>query len=330
MSEPSPKISFIPKGSLVREESFLERPRSRSAFGITAVLLFTVSVVSFAGLYFFNNFLETKISANLEKVESVQKTFSATPQVEKAKSFRFRAEIVRGLLDSHIAVSSVLKFLSENTVKSIMYNKLSFASDGGIVTVKLLGEAPTYSALAYQKELFKKSSTAIMRVTISDVSLNEFGTVLFTATLRFSPQYLSYVKNIAATQAPSLPTPEGSGSSVLPSSPTSSLGLPLALPLKSQPLQVVNQAPAPTANKTVPGAITLPPPVSAGAVTPASFNGGASSTPGVRSGGVVSSGSSAQNNSVPAAPASKPIVIPTTPAAPASVLSSFWSWFKFW
>lgn len=206
MDNPSPKISFIPKGSLVHEQSFLERPQSRSALGILAVALFSISALGYGGLYFFNNFLESKISARLGEIQKIQQVFNESPQVKRANDFRFRAELVRQLLDAHISVTPILNFLSDNTVKSIMYEKFAFVKDGGSLTVKIAGESPTYAALAYQKELFSKKTAELQSVAVSEVALTTFGTVAFNLKLEFKPEYLSYAKNVVVAVQPPAPT----------------------------------------------------------------------------------------------------------------------------
>lgn len=237
MDDTSPKISFIPKGSLVHEGSFLERPRPRSAIGIAAIFIFAVVVLGYGGLYFYNNFLEGQISDKLGEIEKAQKVFSDSPQVAKANDFRFRADIVRQLLDSHVAVSPIFKFLSENTVGSIMYNKFSFSKDGDTTVVKLSGEAPTYSSLAFQKEVFKQKTQAISSFTVGNVALTPFGTVTFDLSISFNPDYLSYSKNLAGALVPTV-------SPILPPQipsllvPTSSASNQISAPLPppTQPL----------------------------------------------------------------------------------------------
>lgn len=234
MDDTSPKISFIPKASLVREQSFLERPRPRNAMGILATIIFIATVAGYAGLYFYNNSLERQIAAKLGEIQNVQKVFNASPQVGKATSFRFRAEIVQGLLNAHIAVSPILKFLSENTLRSVMYEKFSFTKDDDGVVVKLVGEAPSYASLAYQREVLKQKTKELSNVVVSDVGLTPFGTVSFNLALTFKPDYLSYINRLSEAQlvtASSSPLTMNALAKTLlpPAVASSSLGLPPVL-----------------------------------------------------------------------------------------------------
>ena len=105
MDGTNPKLSFIPKGSLVREESFLERRRPQSVMGIVATLAFILSFGSYAGLYFYRVSLSKEVGSKTEEINRTQKIFSDAPQVDKAKLFRARADLARELLASHIIVS---------------------------------------------------------------------------------------------------------------------------------------------------------------------------------------------------------------------------------
>ena len=196
MEEKSPKISFIPKGSLVREESFLERPKSRNFIGVLGVSAALIVVAGFGGLYFFNSYLETQIIAKLDQVKSAQGAFKDSAQVEKANSFYFRAGLVQEILASHASVSAILNFLASNTLESVMYSELSFTKDdSGANTVKLIGEAPNYSSLGYQKEIFSGKKDELLSSRVADVALTPFGTVSFKLYLAFRPDYISYIKN---------------------------------------------------------------------------------------------------------------------------------------
>jgi len=335
MDDTSPKISFIPKGSLVHEESFLERPRPRSAIGIAAIFIFAVAVLSYIGLYFYNNILEGKISDKLGEIEKVQRVFSDSPQVAKANDFRFRAEIVRQLLDAHVEVSPIFKFLSENTLGSIMYNKFSFTKEGDTTVVKLSGEAPAYASLAYQRELFSQKSRELSGSSVSNVALTSFGTVSFDLSLSFTPDYLLYSKNVAGSVAPvGLPAAIPSQALVLPVPAVGSSSAAPVVPSISTPLGSGTGT-----RVTLPPAI--PPATNSDSIAPtiknvpgtmnATSTGGlaAGSSTIVGAGAVVpppgAGGGAPQNVSVPAIPPATPIA-----AARPTFWASFWSWFKFW
>lgn len=199
------KVSFIPKGSLIREEAFLERRRPRSVIGVLAVSLFVLTVGSYIGLRSVNASISDVIAVKKVEIEKAQKEFSDVPEVEEAKTFRARADIARALLDAHTAVSPVIDFLSKYTVQSIVYSKFSFEQGMDGLVVVIAGEAPTYSALAYQGDVFKDRTKELSGFFVEDVSLTKFGTVTFNMKLVFAPSYLLYVNSLSGTALDEVP-----------------------------------------------------------------------------------------------------------------------------
>lgn len=212
MDSTTPKVSFIPKGTLVRETPFLERRRPRSAMGILATLSFIASVGGYTGLYFYNASLGEQIAAKTGEIGLVQQKFSDAPQISKAQVFSSRAELAKELLDGHTVVSPVFTFLSKYTIESIFYDKFSFVRDGDIITLELSGEAPTYATLAYQGDILRKRTEELSKFTVSNVALTKFGTVSFSLLLTFAPDYLSYAKSLSRVQGS---TPKGDTTAVV-------------------------------------------------------------------------------------------------------------------
>lgn len=190
-------ISFIPKSSLVREESFLERPRPRSVIGFLAVAVFVLCVGGYSALSFYRKSLDEKIIVKTDEIRATQKEFADAPQVGKAQVFRSRVALAKELLDSHFVVSPALEFLADNTITSIFYGDLSFKHDATGETLELPGEAPTYAALAYQGDLLLKRTEALSSSSIHSVELTKYGTITFVLTMTFVPGYLSYEKNLS-------------------------------------------------------------------------------------------------------------------------------------
>ena len=145
MTNDQPKISFIPKTSLVREETFLERPRPRSLLSFLAVVSLIASTGAYGVLYAFNYSLERQINDNVASIQVSQKNFSENPAIDKAKNFQTRAERAQELLNSHVVVSPIVRFLKENTLTSIYFNSFSYHESGSDFQVSLTGEARSYT-----------------------------------------------------------------------------------------------------------------------------------------------------------------------------------------
>ncbi len=193
MTDNTPKISFIPKSSLVHEESFLERKRPKGIAEVLAVLVFVLSVGSYVFLYFYGNVLKEKNKKITNEIKDAQSIFSLSPDINEAKEFRYRVEIAEELLNARIAVLPVIDFIAQNTVQSILYEKFSFKHDGNKFTLSLTGEAPSYASLAYQAEVLSGKSKELHGFSIDNVVLTRFGTITFTIKADFVHEYLSYL-----------------------------------------------------------------------------------------------------------------------------------------
>lgn len=228
MDGTTPKFSFIPKGSLVQEESFFDRRRPRSVMGIFAIIAFISSISAYAWLYYYNTVLNADIAAYTLDIKKAQKEFSDAPEVAEAKVFSARANLANQLLSAHAVASPVFAFLSKNTSESVMYDKFSFKNGPTGPTIELSGEAPTYAALAYQADVLRSKTKELTNFSVSNVSLTKFGTITFSFAMTFAPDYLLYIRNlsespVSASQAPKI-VPSSLTAGVSASSSADSLG----------------------------------------------------------------------------------------------------------
>lgn len=294
MDGTNPKISFIPKGSLVREESFLERSRPRSVIGVTAISVFVLVFGVFVGLSVYNNSLNAIVAEKTEEIKNAQKEFSDAPEVLEAKNFQARANLARELLDSHLVASPVFKFLSDNTVTSVYYDKFLFSHNGGVSSLQLSGEAQSYASLANQIDTFQKQQKILEGLFVDNISLTNFGSVTFTFTMTFNPNFLLYTKNIEDLTTTNV-EPVASTPVVVDDAPSNTqLSAPLA------------DAPKASASSTVVATPEVP------SVVPTEAQEGASS-------------SEVEGEVVEA-----PLGVAPAPLAEPSFMKAFWLKFKFW
>lgn len=287
-----PKVSFIPKSPLTREESFMNRRRPRSITGFLAIFSFVVSIGSYAGLYFYESTLSKEVEKKAAEIASIQSEFLQSPEIDKAKIFQARADLAKELLDQHIAVSPVFSFLSSNTLGSILYDSFDFKKDNNVWIMSLTGEAPSYASLAYQTDVLKKKNkeNGFVDFSISNIALTKSGTVTFALSVDFAQSQLAYSKKDML--------PESSA----PLSEVVAPAIPSVVTNTSRSTTTAESAATPLATTTIPETIpsvATTSPVSGWTIAP-----------------------------VVVTPATSKAVTPTVAPAPAK--SSFWSWFKFW
>lgn len=197
----NPKVSFIPKGSLVREESFLERRRPRSAIGLLSGIVFVLVVSSFVGLYYYNNKLSSIVVGKTSQINETKQKLKDAPEVAEARVFRARVDLANDLLSKHKVVSPAFVFLADNTTESILYNKFSLKNDAVGAVLELDGEAESYSSLAFQADVFRGKTDELQKFSIDNITLTKFGSVSFSITLVFKPDFLLYTKNMSKSVA---------------------------------------------------------------------------------------------------------------------------------
>lgn len=193
MFDTNSKISFIPKSPLVREEDAF-RSRPRSVFAIIASFVFVVSVAAYFGLSFYHRALADNVNQVTNEIESLKKDFDR-PEIQDARVFRARADSARVLLEDHITMRPLFHFLEQYTVERIFYTEFSFVRDRESSPVlDLKGEAPDYASLAYQMDVFREKKE-LLSTSLSDLTLTKTGTVTFSLSLVFAPDFLSYEKS---------------------------------------------------------------------------------------------------------------------------------------
>ena len=214
MASNSLKFSFIPKSSFGKEESFIERKRPRSIIEFIASVSFLLSLGAYGALYLYNVSITKQIDQTQKEIASTE-VYDQTG-INKAADFRTRVELAQQLLGAHIAVSPILNFLTQNSLDSIYYNRFSFSnnnvssSDGSPSWgLKISGEAPSYSSLAYQTDVLRKNisddnSSQLSSFDLSNVTLTEYGTVTFDMNATFAPTYISYSRTLPS-ESPSAP-----------------------------------------------------------------------------------------------------------------------------
>lgn len=192
MNSNSPKISFIPKSSIAHGGDIFGGSRPKSFVSFLAIVMLLFVGGAYIALYYYNLSLANKVDQKVSEIEVVQEKFLQSAEIQKARQFNDRAILTKKLLDSHIVVTPIFEFLSENTVSSIKYTNFIFKQEKDFQTLELKGEAPSYSSLVNQIDILKNKKEEIASYSLSEVSLTNFGRVTFVIKIVFNPGYLSY------------------------------------------------------------------------------------------------------------------------------------------
>lgn len=303
MDNNPPKVSFIPKSSLVRGSASSPFSMSKSILEVLAVVALIGSVGAYAAFYFNNSSIVQEIASKTAEITNIQTKLGQSTEIENAKKFRARTILAQNLLAQHIVVSPVFNFLAQNTVDSVVYDGFAFKRTDNIGTVELTGRAPSYGVLAAQADALRSNvSKELSSFVVTNVTLDPMGTIIFGFTLVFKPDYLLYSNNLE------------SASSAMPVAPAS---VPLTIKntttTSAQKTQSQTTISVPSFPSGVSSPVTEAPLVPAPALAPQAV--APESAPGQ---------SASEWSAVPNSQA----LNATTTQAP--IKKSFWSQFKFW
>lgn len=191
------QISFIPKRPLARGELLRTR---RPVFGMTfvvslALIIMTIGAAVGEMLYiqYLTNGLE-KRAVNLRDIRENIEASDTMSNLDDVRAVQKKISIVRDVLDSHVAPSMILAFLSKTTLPEVTYTKYSYAKTDRSVELSLAGEAVSYEALAYQSQVYRESEDYLISYSVSDFSLTENGTISFAFSGELRPDVIEFKK----------------------------------------------------------------------------------------------------------------------------------------
>lgn len=169
------EVSLIPKRVEVSNSD-------EFGFGIffrIVLVFFVVSVAILSGLFIYKSILESNLKKGKDALDVLELQFSLET-IERHEEVANAISASKKLLDGHLKQSSIFTFLEENTLPSVSYGSFSFSENDH--KVGLLGEAPSYQAVAQQASIFEQLDK-VSSATFANLSLSSKGTVTFTLTV---------------------------------------------------------------------------------------------------------------------------------------------------
>lgn len=164
------------------------RPFKGKGHFITFLIIVLILVLMvYAGLLIYEKvFLKKQI----DKISSANAQLTLEERIADIKKViktDRKLDLLNQLLNSHIYFSQFFKFLEDNTLSKIYFNKFSASLAGQ--TVSLSGKAASYSELAKQIKTFSEQKE-INKVDVSDITLLPDGRVSFSMNFNFDKSLL--------------------------------------------------------------------------------------------------------------------------------------------
>ena len=203
------QTSFIPKKSLTAQPT-QAGSRPVGLLLLLAVLIFVAAVLVHGGVLLYGAQLDKSIKGNTAQLRLAEQRFD--PGILDLMS-RLDAKITivegasktpgNGLLAKHITLLPLLDYMERTTLPSVRYRSFKFnANDNGSISVKMTGQARSYTSVALQSGEYTKAGAAtnFHDLVFSDLNLDNDGTVNFNFSATVDPLLTSY-SQVAKKQA---------------------------------------------------------------------------------------------------------------------------------
>jgi hypothetical protein len=217
--EPKFQTSFIPKKPLTGGSGGQKPPHSISIILTIGIIVFLVSIVGAGFTLVYEKILDSQQSQYQVDLTKEQDQFNTT-LISTLNRANTKIGIAESLIQNHLAVSEIFSIISQLTVASVEWKSFTFnAPDPGLVaaavasggtppgaTISMQGETDSYYSVAYQSDVFGKSTNfglgkAIRNPVLSNLSVAPDGKVGFTFTASIDPSELSYAAEVGSSTA---------------------------------------------------------------------------------------------------------------------------------
>jgi len=197
--EPTFNNSFIPKKSLAAAPSTRKRGATNFLL-IIAVLVFFLSILGAAGAFLYGEYLEIDIERKKEQLDRARGAFEPS-LINELTRLDARIASAQTILDSHIAPTRFFGFMEENTLENVRFNSMTVTpSVGSTMNITLGGEATSFSSVALQSDVFKKSSLLVEPIIFSGFQVNNFGRVTFNVTATIDARELLFHRTLRSSR----------------------------------------------------------------------------------------------------------------------------------
>lgn len=202
------QTSFIPKRSSIVEQKVV-RHRSASVVTFLGVIIFVVSLAGAVFSFVWKATLVQNQKSYQTALEDAETKYNPTLLNNLRKSSA-KLELSKKILDNHVASSEIFSVLSKLTIEGVQFKEFEFVTGAemtqGDVKVKLKGVGNSFSAIAYQSDVFGQSDRfgvgkLFRNPVIGDLALEENGRVGFTFSADISLADISYKKLLGVETA---------------------------------------------------------------------------------------------------------------------------------
>lgn len=195
------QTSFIPKKPLVTEQKIVTVKSGTNVLMIVGALIFLASLAGAVYSVVWKNVLIKQRDEYKAQLIESQNRFNTT-LIENLKKVNTKIDLAKLMLNNHLATPEIFDIISSLTTENVRFNTFSFTApskDGEGVKVSLSGVAKDFYTIAFQSDVFGKSSVygkqkLLKDPVVSDVSETENGSIKFGFNATINPVDIQYKK----------------------------------------------------------------------------------------------------------------------------------------
>jgi Tfp pilus assembly protein PilN len=169
---------------------------------VFSFFIFIVVLITFLGIKFgYQPYLDNKIKTLDSEIDKLSQSVSQS-QIDDFIAFYSQLSNLKVLLNNHVFGSNVLKFLEDNSLKSVVY--ISADVDARLKGIKLSGVVPSYEALAQQIEVFRQSPL-VKEVSFKKAQQNEQKEIGFDLEISLADNFFKEASALPSSSNISVP-----------------------------------------------------------------------------------------------------------------------------
>ncbi len=199
----TPNSSFIPKQGPAKKTRYASK--QVHLFTVLSYVLFFGALLASAGVFFYNQHIESKLEEEVRNLNTAITNFS-DENMEEVRAFNSRLVQAQNRLDSSVSLAAMFESLEESSAQSISLEALSLKR---VADDRLLLEAgivtDDFDSALFQRGLYERNPV-IENVVYQDLGLGEVteedvvpSEVKFTAELEIPLTAIPYEPSDSAT-----------------------------------------------------------------------------------------------------------------------------------
>ncbi len=187
---------------------------SVSIFLVISVIAFILSLGGAGFAFAWEKVLDSEQNQYKGDLAKDQDQFN-TDVINTLTTANTEIDAAKSLIKNHLAVSQIFKIIGQLTIASVQWKSFTFsvpsasapsAGTGVNATVSMQGETDSYYSVAYQSDVFGRSSElganqVIKNPVLSNLSVSSDGKVGFAFTAQIDPSKLSYTGGLSGQTA---------------------------------------------------------------------------------------------------------------------------------